>query len=261
MYASPRQTVIAGPPEQVDAVIAAVTARTGWRAASTSMWPRTTRSWIRSCPNCVRRWPVWRPQPRHPDHHHRRPTPATPVLDAEYWVANLRNPVRFSQAITTAGRRAHHLHRNQPPPDADPRHHRNPGVGYPSPQHRDPAARHPRHPHLPHQPQHHPHQQSPRHPAPTRTAPGPTRHPLAPHPPLGQWHHADSGGGAHPLLGIGVTDPTNGTRVWESTLGPDVLWLGDHRVDDACVLPGAVYAELALAAATEAFGATATSRG
>ena len=56
------------------------------------------------------------------------------------------------------------------------------------------------------------------------------------------------------MLGIGVTDPTNGTRVWESTLGPDFLWLGDHCVDDACVLPGAAYAELALAAVTEAFG-------
>ena len=58
----------------------------------------------------------------------------------------------------------------------------------------------------------------------------------------------------HPLLGIGVTDPTNGTRVWESTLSPDYLWLGDHCVDDGCVLPGAAYAELALAAVTEAFG-------
>ena len=56
-------------------------------------------------------------------------------------------------------------------------------------------------------------------------------------------------------MGIGVTDPTNGIRLWESTLSPDVLWLGDHRVGDACVLPGAAYAELALAAVTEAFGA------
>ncbi|MBV8347679.1 MAG: SDR family NAD(P)-dependent oxidoreductase, partial [Mycolicibacterium sp.] len=58
----------------------------------------------------------------------------------------------------------------------------------------------------------------------------------------------------HPLLGIGVTDPTNGTRVWERTLRPDFLWLGDHCIDEACVLPGAAYAELALAAVTEAFG-------
>ena len=42
--------------------------------------------------------------------------------------------------------------------------------------------------------------------------------------------------------------------MWESTLGPDFLWLGDHCVDNVCVLPGAAYAELALAAVTEAFG-------
>ena len=58
----------------------------------------------------------------------------------------------------------------------------------------------------------------------------------------------------HPLLGVGVTDPTNGTRVWERTLSPDFLWLGDHCIDEACVLPAAAYAELALAAVTEAFG-------
>ena len=91
-----------------------------------------------------------------------------------------------------------------------------------------------------------------------------TQHPPEPHPvlPTTPWHHTRhwvTGTTAtpvagHPLLGIGVTDPTNGTRVWESTLGPDFLWLGDHRVDDACVLPGAAYAELALAAVTEAFG-------
>ena len=44
-------------------------------------------------------------------------------------------------------------------------------------------------------------------------------------------------------------------RIWQSTLSPDLLWLGDHRVDNACVLPGAAYAELALVAATDAFGA------
>src|SRR6188472_1151904 len=33
-------------------------------------------------------------------------TSLTPSFDAEYWVANLRNPVRFSQAVATAG--AHH---------------------------------------------------------------------------------------------------------------------------------------------------------
>ncbi|HYB81431.1 MAG TPA: polyketide synthase dehydratase domain-containing protein, partial [Mycobacterium sp.] len=98
------------------------------------------------------------------------------------------------------------------------------------------------------------------------THPPQTAHPAEPHPPIPTtpWHHthhwisvsaAPLAEGTHPLLGIGITDPTNGTRVWESRLGPDVLWLGDHCVDDACVLPGAAYAELALAAAADAFDA------
>ena len=142
-----------------------------------------------------------------------------------------------------------------PHPHADPRHQRHPGAGYPSPQHRDPAARHPRHAHLPHQPQRHPHQPSPRHrrthPNRIRCYPPPPGTTPATGPPA---RTPTRVAGTHPLLGIGVTDPTSGTRVWESTIGPDVLWLGDHRIDDACVLPGAVYAELALAAAIEAFG-------
>ena len=93
------------------------------------------------------------------------------------------------------------------------------------------------------------------------THPPQTAHPPEPHPalPSTPWHHTrhwikhlrDPDSGRHSsVLGVGVTDPTNGTRVWESRLSPDLLWLGDHRVDDACVLPGAAYAELALAAAT-----------
>jgi len=92
-----------------------------------------------------------------------------------------------------------------------------------------------------------------------------TEHPPEPHPllPGAPWHHGrhwfktsatPMTEDTHPFLGWGVTDPTNGTRIWEGRLSPDLLWLGDHRVDEACVLPGAVYAELALAAADEAFG-------
>ena len=96
------------------------------------------------------------------------------------------------------------------------------------------------------------------------THPPDTDHPPGPHPqlPTTPWCHTrhwitpntTTPLGTHPLLGIGMTDPTNGVRVWQSTLSPDLLWLGDHRVDNACVLPGAAYAELALAAATDTFG-------
>ncbi|MXO39521.1 SDR family oxidoreductase, partial [Mycobacterium kansasii] len=79
-----------------------------------------------------------------------------------------------------------------------------------------------------------------------------TRHWVDATSPSGAAYHL---GDVHPLLGVGVTDPTNGIRVWESQLDPDLLWLGDHVIDDLVVLPGAAYAEVALAAATDTFGA------
>jgi acyl transferase domain-containing protein/NADPH:quinone reductase-like Zn-dependent oxidoreductase/NADP-dependent 3-hydroxy acid dehydrogenase YdfG/acyl carrier protein len=51
----------------------------------------------------------------------------------------------------------------------------------------------------------------------------------------------------HPLLGWRLSD-----TVWENTLDPVVLpWLADHKVGGAIVYPGAAYAEMALAAARE----------
>ena len=50
VFASPSQTVIAGPPEQVDAVIAVVDARAGWPGASRWTWHRTIPPLIRYLP-------------------------------------------------------------------------------------------------------------------------------------------------------------------------------------------------------------------
>ena len=94
------------------------------------------------------------------------------------------------------------------------------------------------------------------------TQPPHTPHPPEPHPvlPATPWRHTSHwlnvpattlSDSAHPLLGVGVTDPITGKRVWESRLSPDLLWLGDHLIDEACVLPGAAYAEMALAAVME----------
>ena len=59
VYASPRQTVIAGPPAAGRCRDrGGGRARTGWRGASRSTWPPTTRSSIRYCPSCVRRWRI-----------------------------------------------------------------------------------------------------------------------------------------------------------------------------------------------------------
>ena len=178
------------------------------------------------------------------------------VFDADYWAANLRNPVRFSQAVAAAG--AAHTTFIEVSPHPLLTHAISDTLGRPpittasalcsatptTPSPSTPTSTPPT---------------PPAHRSTARTLPNRTRRcpprpgttpatgspPRTGHPPLG----------THPLLGIGVTDPTNGIRVWESTLGPGVLWLGDHRVDEACVLPGAAYAELALAAVTDAFGA------
>ena len=159
VYASPRQTVIAGPPEQVDA-----RDRGGGRPGPAGAAHRGGRGV---------------PSPHHrsdtagvahrafgfgaaPRRRSRSsPPPATRparrrVFDADYWVANLRNPVRFSQAIAAAG--ADHATFIEVSPHPLLTYAISDTLGpRASPQHRNPAARHPRHAHFPHQPQHRPH--------------------------------------------------------------------------------------------------------
>jgi acyl transferase domain-containing protein/NADPH:quinone reductase-like Zn-dependent oxidoreductase/acyl carrier protein len=59
----------------------------------------------------------------------------------------------------------------------------------------------------------------------------------------------------HPLLGVHVKLPEgDGRHVWQADLGTAALpWLADHRVDDAIVLPGAGFTEMVLAAGCEFF--------
>ncbi|WP_205877192.1 type I polyketide synthase [Mycobacterium camsae] len=253
VHASPRQSVIAGPPDQVDAVIAAVAAKDllarridvdvashhpiidpilpELRSALADLAPKAPT--IPMLTTAVE-----------------GPTPA--LLDADYWAANLRNPVRFHQAVTLAAQSHHTFVEVSPHPlltyaiidtlgetsarvlgtlqrDADDTvvFHTNVNATHGT---RPPDTPHPPEPHplLPGTPWQH------------------TRH----------WIDTDStvGRPGHPLLGVGVEDPTNGTRVWECAISPNLLWLGDHCVDGVCVLPGAAYADIALAAATDAFG-------
>ena len=60
----------------------------------------------------------------------------------------------------------------------------------------------------------------------------------------------------HPLLGSHVHLQEEPERhVWQSDVGTDALpWLGDHRVHDMPVLPGAAYCEMALSAARTLLG-------
>ena len=104
VYASPRQTVIAGTPEHIDAVIAAVAARdrlarrievdvASHHPTIDPILPELRTALADLDPQ----------QPTIPILTTTiETTQHTPTFDADYWAANLRNPVRFSQAITTA---------------------------------------------------------------------------------------------------------------------------------------------------------------
>ncbi len=104
VYAAPQQTVIAGPPEQVDAVVAVVDAQgrlarrievdvashhptvdpilPELRTALAGLTPMTPKIPLISTVG--------------------QTNGAAPAFDADYWVVNLRNPVRFSQAVAAA---------------------------------------------------------------------------------------------------------------------------------------------------------------
>jgi phthiocerol/phenolphthiocerol synthesis type-I polyketide synthase A len=105
VYASPRQTVIAGPPEQVDALIAVVDGQdrlarrievdvASHHPTIDPILPelRTALSGLVATTPTI---PVITTTCDHAG--------APPVFDADYWVANLRNPVRFSHAVAAAG--------------------------------------------------------------------------------------------------------------------------------------------------------------
>jgi phthiocerol/phenolphthiocerol synthesis type-I polyketide synthase B len=104
VYSSPSQTVIAGPPAQVDALIAEVAGQRGRFARRVNMEVASHNALMD---------PIL-PQLRSELADVLPATPVVPfistvveatqpVLDAEYWVANLRQPVRLSQAVARAG--------------------------------------------------------------------------------------------------------------------------------------------------------------
>ncbi len=62
--------------------------------------------------------------------------------------------------------------------------------------------------------------------------------------------------GGHPLIGAGFRMSSSAdTSYWEGVLSAEQpAWVGDHRVEDACLFPGTGYAELVLSAARELAG-------
>jgi phthiocerol/phenolphthiocerol synthesis type-I polyketide synthase B len=103
-YSSPRETVVAGPPEQVDAVIAAASGqnhfarRVNMEVASHTALMDPVLPEIRSAlADLIPKAPNVPLISTVAD----AAAPA-PALDADYWVANVREPVRFRQAIAEA---------------------------------------------------------------------------------------------------------------------------------------------------------------
>jgi phthiocerol/phenolphthiocerol synthesis type-I polyketide synthase A len=102
-YLSPRQTVVAGSVAQVDAVIIAVSAqdrfarRVNMEVASHTALMDPILTELRSALA-----DLTPKAPTIPFISTVADVAATPILDAEYWIANVRQPVRLHQAITAA---------------------------------------------------------------------------------------------------------------------------------------------------------------
>ena len=257
VYASPRQTVIAGPPEQVDEMIALVGARDllarridvevashhriidpvlpELRAALADLAPMTPKI------------PLISTTGGHAD---------DPTFDADYWAANLRNPVQFSQAIGTAAEIHATFLEVSPHPllthaITDTLESVAPSrrVLVTAAMNREQDQTLFFHTQLA---------------AVGATAPGADGGRLAdlPHTP---WLHstfwvADRSSmadlnNAHPLLGAHMELPSGCDHVWQADVGTEVCpWLADHKVHGQPILPAAAFAEIAMAAGSEALG-------
>jgi phthiocerol/phenolphthiocerol synthesis type-I polyketide synthase A len=269
IYNSPRQTVIAGPTEQIDELITRVRARDRFaghvnievaphnpamdalqpqmRAELADLAPRTpTIPIISTTYEDLSTLPV-----------------SGPVFDAEHWATNMRNPVHFQQAITTAGTDHHTFIEISAHPlltqaITDTLHSAQHGTRYISigtlqrdtddtiTFHTNLNTAHTTHP--PHTP--HP--------------PGP--HPLIPTTPWQHSHHwittkrpANSGGSAPragTLLGqhttVTAVSSSSPSHLWQARLAPDAKpYQGRHRFHGVEVVPASVVLHTILSAAAE----------
>ncbi|MBV8348061.1 MAG: type I polyketide synthase, partial [Mycolicibacterium sp.] len=212
-YVSPRQTVIAGPPERVDAVIAAVSRQNGFArrvnmevASHTALMDPILPELRSALADLIPESPTIPFISTVAD-----AAGPTPVLDAEYWVANVRRPVRFSHAVAAAGSEygtfvevgPHPLLTHAIDDTLVEVHHHCIGT-----LRRDADDTLTFHTSL----------NSTHTTQPPVTEHAPEPHPVLPTTPWRHTRHWISGTQAtsvagHPLLGTGVTDPTNGTRV------------------------------------------------
>ncbi|MBS1694728.1 MAG: type I polyketide synthase [Actinobacteria bacterium] len=258
VYASPRQSVIAGPPDEVDRVIAAVqqqnrlARRVDVDVAShhptiDPILPelRTALAGLAPTPPSI---------PLIGTVHDGAGPAATALFDADYWVANLRNPVRFSQAVAEAARNHGTFVEMSPHPllthaIADTLEVTRPEAKtlVTSAMNRDDDSTLFFHAQLA---------------AVGASAPAAAGARLA-DVPATPWHHttywvpdrsmAGATNTTPALLGTHTELPGGAGHVWRADVGTAIdPWLGDHKVFGQAIMPAAGFVEIALAAGTEA---------
>ncbi|HET6737079.1 type I polyketide synthase, partial [Mycobacterium sp.] len=256
VYAAPRQTVIAGPVAQVDAVIAAVKRKDGLArrvnmevASHTALMDPILPELLTALADLTPKNPVI------PFLSTVCDGTTAPLLDARYWVANVRVPVQFSRAIAAAG----HDHATFIEFSAHPlvTHAITDILESAAPSRRHlvtSAMRRGKDETLFF------HSQLAAVGAPARAARGRFVD-LPPTPWLHSryWITNRSTGpemtDAHPLLGVHVEMPCGTGHLWQADVGTEKIpWLADHRVHGRAVMPAAAFAEMALAAGSEALG-------
>ena len=259
VYASPNQSVIAGPPEQVDELVAKIDAR-GLLARRVEVDVASHHATID---------PIL-PELRAALEYLSPVGPTIPVINtvecpgkttmfgADYWVANLRNPVRFSRAVQEAA--ADHSTFIEISPHPLLTHAISESLGRRRSRVSGTVNRD------------HPetltfHTQLALVRPPVDAAAAERRDLLVDLPPTPwlhtrYWTQTPSAGreftGSHPLLGMHVELPAGGTHVWQSDVGTELNpWLEDHKVHGQPVMPGAGFAEIVLAAGAEALAVPA----
>jgi phthiocerol/phenolphthiocerol synthesis type-I polyketide synthase B len=103
-YVSPSQTIVAGPPEQVDAVIDALTGQNVFARRVNMEVASHTELMDPILPELRTALSDLVPNPPTIPLISTVQDTSAPLLDANYWVANLRQPVRLQQAIQTAAK-------------------------------------------------------------------------------------------------------------------------------------------------------------
>src|SRR3954453_208880 len=256
-YVSPRQTVVAGPVAPVDAVIAAVTAQDRFARRVNMEVASHTALMDPILPELRAALADLNPElPALPFLSTVEEASTAPLLDAEYWVNNVRQPARLSQAVTAAAQdhaafleiSAHPILTHAVTETVESAHHHSIGTLWRDGDdtvsfHTSLNTIHTAHP--PHTP-----------------------HPPEPHPvlPTTPWHHtrhwltpensvAEAGSKPRPGTQLGqhiAVPPAPPAHLGQARLAPEATpYPGRHRIDGTELVPVSVLVQTLLVAAAE----------